>query len=182
MKIMKRYKEALRCEKIISQLLNFANPTAREIVLCDLDKLNDEILTFVFYEKEQDPIKVEREIEENLPNILCDPIQIKQALLNIYINAKQAMADKKDKKLTVKLYQTLKDQNTLSLIIRDTGSGIKKELLDKVLEPFFTLRKGGTGLGLSITRRILEGHGGTIILRNAPDRGTEVEITLPIAS
>jgi signal transduction histidine kinase len=175
------HKEALRCEKIISQLLNFANPTAREIVLCDLEKLNEEILKFVFYEKEEDPIKIEREIEENLPRILCDPIQIKQALLNIYINAKQAMVDKKDKKILVKLHKTMKDEFSISLVIRDTGPGIKKELLDKVLEPFFTLRKGGTGLGLSITRRIIEGHGGTIMLRNAPDCGTEVEITLPIS-
>ncbi|MBN1903080.1 hypothetical protein JW926_17290 [Candidatus Sumerlaeota bacterium] len=175
------HKEALRCEKIISELLNFANPKAREIVHCNLANLNEEMLKFVFYEKDPNPIKVEREIETNLPNILCDPIQMKQALLNIYINSKQAMTDTRKKEIIVKIHRNETDEHTLNLIIRDTGRGISEELLNKVLEPFFTLRKGGTGLGLSITRRIIEAHGGSIVLRNAAEGGTEVEINLPIA-
>ena len=174
------HKEALRCEKIVSQLLNFANPSAREITRCDLAKLNEEILAFIFHEIDHQAIAIEKDIKSPLPEILCDPVQIKQALLNIYLNAKQAMTNTEEKRIVVKLYPSSNDRKSLTLIIRDTGCGIKKESLDKVFEPFFTQKKGGAGLGLSITRRIIEGHSGAIQIRNASPHGAEVEITLPV--
>ena len=174
------HKEALRCEKIVSQLLNFANPQAREITKCDLGKLNEEILAFIFHEKDHPSITIEKDISTPLPEILCDPVQIKQALLNIYLNAKQAMTDTGEKRIFVSLHPSPNHQNTLTLRIRDTGCGIKKDILDKVFDPFFTQKKGGAGLGLSITHRIIEGHSGTIQIRNSPPHGAEVEITLPV--
>jgi signal transduction histidine kinase len=165
------HKEALRCEKIVSQLLNFANPAAREIVKCNLTKLNEEILQFIFHDKKNQSIEVVKDIEPNLPEILCDPVQIKQALLNIYLNAKEAMKDHEEKKISVKLYRSDSDNKSLILTIRDNGCGIKEEELQKVFEPFFTKRKGGAGLGLSITKRIIEGHSGEINIRNISPHG-----------
>jgi len=173
------HKEALRCEKIVSQLLNFANPSAREIVKCDLAKLNDEVLEFMFHNKKDKTITVRKEIEKDLPELLVDPVQIKQALLNIYLNAKQAMKNTDEKEIFVKLARSPENHNLLSLTIRDTGCGIKNEDLPKVFEPFFTRRKGGAGLGLSITRRIIEGHSGSITIRNISPHGARVDITLP---
>jgi len=174
------HKEALRCEKIISQLLNFANPSAREIERCNLATLNEEILNFIFHDKNHQDITLEKQIDRNIPEILCDPVQIKQALLNIYLNARQAMKNQSEKKITVKMNKSPKDMNFLVLKIRDTGSGIKKDDISKVFDPFFTRRKGGAGLGLSITRRIIEGHSGTISIRNISPHGSEVEIQLPL--
>jgi signal transduction histidine kinase len=181
------HKEALRCEKIVSRLLNFANPSAREIVMCDIAELNEETLKFIFYDKKEKTIIIEKKIDQNLPEIMADPVQIKQALLNIYLNAIQAMSnfnqdmpEKKEKKLKIKISLSPKEANTLSIIIQDTGTGLSKENLSKVFEPFFTTRQSGGGLGLSITRKIIEGHGGKIMLRNIQPHGAEVDIMLPI--
>ena len=173
-------KEALRCEKIVSQLLNFANPSAREIVKCNLATLNREVQAFIFHDKINRGIEVENEIDEDLPDLLCDPVQIKQALLNIYLNAKQAMAGSGEKKFFVSLKTSNGNAPCLVLTIRDTGCGISRGDLAKVFDPFFTRRKGGAGLGLSITRRIIEGHSGTITIRNASPGGTEVQLILPV--
>ena len=174
------HKEAQRCAKIVSQLLNFANPNARQIIRQDLAKMNEEVLGFVFHDKKDSTVQIEKDIEDNLPEILCDPIQIKQALLNIYINARQAMEKAEEKKIHVQLRRLLSNQEMLNLIIRDSGSGIKKTDIGLIFEPFYTTRKDGTGLGLSITRRIIEGHSGKIEIRNAVPCGAEVDIALPI--
>ena len=176
------HKEAQRCSKIISQLLNFANPYAREIVRYDLTKLNDEVLSFIFHNKMDDSVEIVKEMENDLPEILCDPVQIKQALLNIYLNARQAMENSSEKKIHIRLRRLPENPRIIQLLLRDTGCGIKKEDLPKVFEPFFTTRKGGSGLGLSITRRIVEGHSGNITIRNSPPHGAEVEIRIPIQS
>lgn len=174
------HKEAQRCSKIVTQLLNFANPYARQIGRHDLAKMNEEVLGFVFHNKKESLVQIEKAIEEGLPEILCDPVQIKQALLNIYINARQAMDESPEKKISLKLRRLPDNPDILNLIIKDSGSGIKKSDMTMIFEPFYTTRKDGSGLGLSITRRIIEGHSGRIEIRNASPCGAEVDITLPV--
>lgn len=172
-------REARRCGKIVSQLLDMSNPSAREIVESDIIQLNEEVLSFIFHEK-KDATALFKDIDYKSPPILADPVQIKQALLNIYLNAKQAMNESAEKKIFITIKTIVEDESDkILLTVRDTGPGIIQEDLDKVFDPFFTRKKDGTGLGLSITCRIIEGHNGSISIKNAPEGGTIVEILLP---
>ncbi len=173
-------KEAMRCEKIISELLNLANPKVKEIASVNLSSLCDEILVFIFHDKEKREIKIEKSYQPDIPDILADPVQLKQALLNILINSCQALKGKEVAIIKIKIFQTEKSSGNLKIIIEDNGPGISSQILDKVFEPFVTMRKGGTGLGLSITRRIVDAHGGDIKISTIKPSGTAVEITLPI--
>jgi signal transduction histidine kinase len=108
---------------------------------------------------------------------MVDSGQIKQALLNVYMNARQAMGDSGSVLQTT--IQADHSRDGVRLIVKDNGGGIKPETLNRVFDPFFTQRTGGTGLGLSITRRIIEHYDGQISLRSTPGDGVTVEIFFP---
>jgi len=171
------HKEAMRCERIVSELLSFANPSVKEIAECDIRQLNDEVVKFLFHEKEEGRIQVEQQYASEVPMVLADPMQLKQALLNIYLNARQAIEG--EGMIDVTIEPVGKDANFVRVGIADTGKGIDEDDLERVFEPFFTRKKGGTGLGLTITQRIIEAHQGRIAIQRRKPRGTLVEILLP---
>jgi signal transduction histidine kinase len=171
------YKEAQRCKRTVAELLNFARPAVNDFRECDLRTLNDEVLAFVFHDTEEMKIQIAKDYDDVVPSIVADPMQIKQALLNIYLNARQAMEN--GGKIRVFVGRGEKDSQHVRVIVQDDGVGVAEEDLERVFEPFFTRKKGGTGLGLSITRRIVEAHGGEISLRPAKAGGTVVEMTFP---
>jgi signal transduction histidine kinase len=172
------FKEAQRSKRIIDELLNFARPAGNDLRECDLRTLNDEVLAFVFHDTQQTKIEVTRTYDDMVPSVLGDPMQIKQALLNIYLNARQAIEN--SGKIHVFIGRAEKDNRQVRVVVQDDGVGIAEEDLERVFEPFFTRKKGGTGLGLSITQRIVESHGGEIMLRQVKPHGTIVEITFPV--
>lgn len=169
--------EALRCKDIVAELLTYARPSAPTRKPVDLRVLNDEVLNFLFRHQPSELIKIEKDYAADLPNAPIDANQLKQALLNIYLNARQAM-EKKGGVLRVILRRERPTGGVIQRV-EDTGSGISEHEMKHIFDPFFTTRHGGTGLGLSITRRIIEDHGGTIRLESNPGQGTAVEITLP---
>jgi signal transduction histidine kinase len=106
--------------------------------------------------------------------VLLDHELFKQALLNLMLNAEQAMPEGGEITL-----QTRSESDLVCLDIIDTGSGIEPEDLKKLFRPFHTTKPGGTGLGLATTRKIVEAHGGEISVQSAPGRGTKFTIRLP---
>ena len=176
------HKESMRCENIVSELLNLANPRVREIAEANLPDLCDDVLKFLFHDKEKRGIVVEKIYEDNLPKILVDPVQMKQALLNIFLNAFQAVKGQNNAKIKtiVRVYE--KKPDFIQILIQDNGPGIDKDILEKVFEPFVTKRKGGTGLGLSIARRVIQAHGGEISISLLKPTGTSVEILIPLST
>jgi signal transduction histidine kinase len=170
-------KEAMRCERIVSELLSFANPSVKEIADCDIRQLNDEVVKFMFHDKEEGRILVKQHYASEVPMVLADPVQLKQALLNIYLNARQAIEG--EGTIDVTIEPAGKDDNFVRVAIGDTGKGINEDDLERVFEPFFTRKKGGTGLGLTITQRIIEAHQGRITIGRRKPRGSLVEILLP---
>jgi signal transduction histidine kinase len=171
--------EARRCQQIVEQLLSFASPSAAEPRPVDLALINDEVLRFLFLDKKSSLIDVQTLIEPDLPLIEGDSVQLKQALLNIHMNARHAMGDQGRIRVEMRLDPT--DRRRLRMRIHDSGSGIREEVLGRLFEPFFTSKEGGSGLGLAITRRIIESHGGLIEASNDPEGGAVFTITLPVA-
>ncbi|HQG46766.1 MAG TPA: ATP-binding protein, partial [bacterium] len=123
-------------------------------------------------------IKVEKELDPSLPKVFVDVGQIQQVLLNIILNAVEAMQDRGT--LTIKTLHDAERKQVL-LRIRDTGSGMTPQVREKIFEPFFTTkpRGVGTGLGLSIAYGIMQRHKGDILVQSAPGEGSEFTLVLP---
>ena len=169
--------EAAKCKKIVEELLNYAKPSMGSFQYCDLNKTTEEVISFAFMDNKEGEISIEKNFSKELPNIYVDVIAIKQAILNILLNAKQSI---KEPEGTIAIFTSYDKGNELvNLVIKDSGEGISKNDLKRIFEPFFTNKKGGTGLGLSITKRILDANNGRIIVNSEVGKGTEVVISLP---
>ena len=106
-----------------------------------------------------------------------DPVQLSQVILNVVRNALDALADTPRREIHVSLHQL---QDRAVLRIRDTGPGLRPDLLAQVGTPFFTTKSTGLGMGLSIAKSIVEQFAGTLAIRNADDGGTLVELNFPV--
>lgn len=118
---------------------------------------------------------------KNLPVAKGDPQQIEQVIINIIQNSLYSLPDKSSGVCVSSLFD--KKSDTLKIIIMDEGIGIKKETLNRIIEPFFTTRvdSGGTGLGLYISHSIIREHKGSLDIESEPGKGTEVCVSLPVS-
>jgi len=124
-------------------------------------------------------ITVEKQLADNLPQINAEGLQIEQVLINLVTNAADAMREQKQAILTIQTYQS---DNTVTIVVSDTGPGIDESELENIWQPFFTTKPvgKGTGLGLATVRKIIDSYNGKIEVRNKPQGGAEFTITLPL--
>jgi signal transduction histidine kinase len=118
-------------------------------------------------------------LEPNLPAVQADPIQLQQVLLNLVINAIDAMHDTPAAHRKIVIATERKGDGTIRTSVRDYGVGISEEARERVFEHFFTTKAKGLGLGLAIVRSIIKSHGGTIVAENADGGGARFYFTLP---
>ena len=123
--------------------------------------------------------KVEMFLAQNLPAIEGDPIQIQQVLINLVHNAVDAMRDTPPNRRTVEVATDYEGDGTISVIVRDYGSGISEAIRERLFEQFFTTKEEGLGMGLAIVRSIVEAHGGSIAAENAEGGGARFHFRLP---
>jgi len=123
--------------------------------------------------------QVETSLDANLRTVEADPVQLQQVLLNLVINAFDAMRDTPISKRKVVIVTHSNGDDTICMSVRDHGVGISAEMQDCLFNPFFTTKNDGLGMGLAIARSILESHGGTIAVKNADGGGARFEIVLP---
>jgi signal transduction histidine kinase len=169
---------AYRISETVRGLLNFARPTPPKFTKISLNKLISETLSFLHHQPLFRKIEIEKTLSDAVPQITADINQIRQVLINIFINAAQAMP--KGGTLTI-ITNKVKFEELIEIKIIDTGSGISKDDLKKVFDPFFTTKKGeGTGLGLSISYSYIKNHNGRITMTSELNSGTEVTILIPI--
>lgn len=164
-----------RLNRIIEALLNFARPAEPELQPCSVEDVLNHVLQLVQTDVNAKEVKVVTDIEDDIPNVMLDRDQMIQALLNILLNAVNAVD--KGGEISVSIYM---EMDTLQIGISDTGSGISPEDLPRVFDPFFTTRKDGTGLGLAIVHRIIENHNGEIGVESKPGEGTTFTVRLPL--
>ena len=166
--------EADRLNGIVTDFLNFARPQAPNLMPCKVDEVIKKNLTFLAPEINKNSYEVHTRFASDIPEMQADPGLLYQAFLNILMNAMQAMPE------GGAIYIELSAHgNTLTILFCDEGPGISDEILNKIWEPFFTTKDKGSGLGLPIVRKIIEGHGGDIVIENAPEKGAQVTVTLP---
>jgi two-component system, NtrC family, sensor kinase len=167
--------ETLRCRKIVKGLLDFARQTKPQKQQLDLNKVAEDVITLVRNQASFQNIKIQTELNPGIPPVLADADQMRQVVLNIILNAADAMPQGGE--IRVRSYSESKS-NQVILRISDTGPGIPPEILDKLFEPFFTTKKTGTGLGLAIAYGIMERHKGALKVESTLGHGTTIIVTL----
>ena len=174
-----------RAAKITNSILGFARNRAEGLEPTDLRRVFDDAMVLLEREMMKYKIRVETQYE-NVPPALANGNQIQQVLLNLFINARQAMPS--GGQLTLKLSHD-PALNMVEMTVRDTGSGMTPEVLKRIFEPRFSTKsgpdasgKGGSGLGLSMCRSIIEAHHGRIRVESAPGKGTAFVIKIPAAA
>jgi two-component system, NtrC family, sensor kinase len=166
-------REAQRCSAIVRNLLDFARERPMERRQVDVNAVVDEAITLIANQVAIQEIAIVRDLTP-LPPVLADFGQLRQAFVNVAMNACEAMG--KDGRLTV---ASRPRDGAVEVSFADTGPGIPKERLGHVFDPFFTTKEKGTGLGLSVVYGIVERHGGRITVDSALGAGTTFTFLLP---
>ena len=170
--------DAERCRDTVKELLEFTRQTRHLMRQHDINQALSRTLFLLENQTLFHNIEIERNLSPGLPKITCDIQQINHLFMNIILNAAQAMEGNGRLSLETKPGQT---DDTINIVITDTGPGIDEQHLSQVFEPFFTTKEEGqgTGLGLSLVYGIVENHGGTIRAVNSPT-GARFSIELPV--
>lgn len=169
-------KASLHAREVVRKLLLFARQTPSEKVLTDLNQVVRDALLMLETRLRKGEVKAVFKAATGLPPLLADASQLQQVVLNLCVNALQAMPHGG----TLEIRTGQRDVG-LALVVSDTGFGMDEEVLRHLFTPFFTT-KGvgqGTGLGLSVVHGIVEGHGGSLHVESSPGRGTRVEALFP---
>jgi len=168
--------EVDRLNKVISDLLDFSRTSDLQIKETDITILINHSLSLIRHDAEIKGINISVSIPDDLPHVRLDPDRFTQALLNLYLNAMQAMNQSGE--LSVRAEQD--HYGHIRILISDTGPGINAEHIHDIFKPYFTTKPKGTGLGLAIVQKIVEAHNGTITVSSEQGRGTEISINLPL--
>lgn len=169
-----------RMNKTLTELLLHARPPRPQYLPLNVNEVVQQSLWFLPMAPGAG-IEIMKQLEPNLPTLQADPNLLHQALLNILVNARQAMPN--GGRLTVSTaVRGNGGEEAVEVGITDTGPGIPGEHLSRVFQPFFTTKADGTGLGLAIALRIVEQHGGRITVQSQPGAGTTFRIVLPVTA
>lgn len=168
---------ALHAREVIRKLMTFARRVPTRKTQVNVNRLVRDGLYFLESRCAREGIRLLRDTEEGLPEIAADPAQVHQVLVNLVVNAIQAMPTGGVLTIT-----TRTDGESVRLTVQDTGCGMTEEVQKQMFLPFFTTKEvgEGTGLGLSVVHGIVTSHGGKIHVLSQPGRGTRVEVDLPV--
>jgi PAS domain S-box-containing protein len=175
-------RQTFRASEIVNNLLNFSRTSSTEFSDINVNKIISETVTLLEHQFKTSQIKLEIDLDVNLPLIYGNAGKLQQVFLNLFVNAKDAMAGTVG---TLSVRTAV--NNGVSIIVTDTGAGIAPEHISKIYDPFFTTktapREGqsrGTGLGLSVTYGIIQEHAGKIRVESNPGQGTSFYLEFPL--
>ena len=172
--------EAARCSNIVNNLLSFSRQHKIEYRDFQLNDIINKIVFLFRHKAEQNVIRIQTELAEDLPEMTGDPCQIQQCLINILFNAMEAMPN--GGRVTIRTYFD-SVHNLICTEFEDTGIGIPQDMISKIFEPFFSTKQGekGVGLGLSVVYGIIKEHQGTIFIKSEVDKGSNFILRFPRA-
>lgn len=174
-------KEIDRLDSSLRAFLEYARPAEPEFQIADVHEVIERALSLCMQGAHCSGIQLVRHFDSDLPHLRIDPVLMQQVFMNILINAQQAMGS--TGRLTVATRGEATDiahGKAVEITFEDTGPGIPENRLQSIFRPFFSSKHQGTGLGLTIALRIVEQHGGTILVRSEVGKGTCFRIVLPV--
>jgi PAS domain S-box-containing protein len=168
--------EARRASDIVGRVRSMASPQVGQQRNLSLRGLVDEALTLMGAQLEKSGVTAVRDLEDPLPAIRGDAVQLQQVIVNLILNALQALGAVADPRIRLRAYGIC---NEAVLAVEDNGPGIPADILGKLFTSFFTTKRDGMGMGLAICRTIVEAHGGNISVENLHLRGVRFTVRLP---
>jgi two-component system sensor histidine kinase HydH len=179
-RVVKLQTETQRLTELSNDFLRFIQQRDLHLEPTRINDLIDDLVDFFSPSARQAKVEIKTFLPGDLPLIALDAEPFKQGLLNLMLNAVQAMPQGGSLSIQGELVSTtLPPHLVLSFI--DTGIGMTAEVQDQIFKPFFSLRPGGTGLGLPTLKKLVEAHGGTITVQSEPGKGTKFTLRLPVA-
>lgn len=173
-------RQTFRASEIVNNLLNFSRTSGTEFTKVDVNKIIHDTLALLEHQFKTSKIQVRNELAEYVPPIHGNAGRLQQVFLNLFLNAKDAMAGGGTLRISTQ------NGDAVSIVVEDTGSGIAQEHIHRIYDPFFTTkasREGqprGTGLGLSVTYGIIQEHAGKIRVESHPGQGTRFYLDFPL--
>lgn len=177
-------KAGMRAAKITNSVLGMARNRSEHFEMTDIAQIIDESMVLLEREMQKYRISVDMQLDENVPEVSAIGNQIQQVLMNLLINARQAMSE--GGQLVIKLQQNT-ESGTVDLSVRDYGPGIAQDKLRRIFDAYYTTKdgpdetgKGGTGVGLATCKNIIEAHGGKIRVESSVGKGTCFTLMFPL--
>lgn len=168
--------EIERLNGILEDFLRFARTDSLELVQGDLNAIVEQVVRFANPEAERLGIQLRSILDLELPDLRLDPGRLRQALLNLVLNARQALEARGSGSI---ILITRRERDGVVVEVVDDGPGMDRETLDRCFEVYFSTKGSGSGLGLATVRRIAEAHGGELDVQSSPGNGTRVVMHLP---
>ncbi|MDM4764758.1 PAS domain S-box protein [Pelomonas sp. SE-A7] len=182
------HEAAERCGRIVRTFLNMARQRPTERSMVALNEMVRAAVELMHYSLRSHGIEVQLALTPELPQVHADPDQIGQLVLNLLVNAQQAMAASEGRTRSLSISSGLEDRRLdraqrIWLRVQDSGRGVPTELQEKIFAPFFTTKAdgAGTGMGLSVSRSIAREHGGSLVLESSSDSGASFRLSLPVS-
>lgn len=168
-------KETERLEQILEDFLRYIKKTELHLSSVDINQIVSDMIDFYSPQAFSHSITIRSSLSGESLICRADGDMLKQVLLNLFINAQQAMPNGGEL-----LLRTQKNGKNAVIIISDTGKGIEPENMDKIFNAYYSTKPGGSGLGLSTSQKIVEAHNGSIRVDSVPGKGTSFTIQLPL--
>jgi PAS domain S-box-containing protein len=169
--------DATRASAVISQIRSLLSKTVPQNIELDINQIIQDVTALLRHELTRNHISLRTELASNLSHVSGDPVQLQQVLINLIMNAIEAMCTPKDGRGKI-LIRSARNSGGVLVQIQDSGPGIESELANRIFEPFFTTKEKGIGMGLAISRSIIESHGGQLSLVST-SQGALFQFTLP---
>jgi signal transduction histidine kinase len=171
--------EVARLNRLVGDFLSTGQPARLDPRPCDVGAVVRETAALVEHKAREQAIDVELDVASGLPSTVADPELLKTCLLNLVLNAFEAMPRGGRLSLAARL-ERAEGAAVLAVLVSDTGIGMSKDAAANAFEPYFSTKEAGVGLGLALVGRIVEAHGGEVALDSTPDQGTRVRLLLPV--
>jgi len=151
-----------RASEVIKRLRDLFARKPRELERVDLNEAAREVLALTSSELQRRRLIVRTELRENLPSVLADRVQLQQVILNLVLNAADAMIEVEDQPREMWISSRAEANRLVSLSVRDVGRGLEETNLEQLFQPFHSTKADGMGIGLAVSRSIIEAHGGRL--------------------
>jgi C4-dicarboxylate-specific signal transduction histidine kinase len=178
--VMRILRDGTRAADVITRIRSLLRKTKAELATMDINDAIQEVIALIQPEVRKNGVKLRIHLDPALPPVQGDRVLLQQVILNLLINAIEAMAsvDRDDRKL--QMISRRMEPATVLVAVRDSGPGFGKHSFEDISKSFFTTKQGGMGMGLSISRSIVKNHGGRLWAEPNPDRGATFQFTLPL--
>src|SRR5258705_7970839 len=170
--------DGMRASEVIKRIRDLLHKTPVEKAPLNINETIQEVVALVASDVLRSKVELKAELEADLPPVLGDRIQLQQVMLNLILNAKDAMSGVQTNPRELQITSGKNSAGVVVVAVHDTGHGLEAKDVERIFDPFFTTKPQGMGLGLSISRTIIEAHGGTLWATRNEDKGATVQFTL----